>query len=135
MTSLKLAAMRGVDVRILAPDQIDHTIVWLAAFSYFDELLAVGAQIWRFDDGFMHQKVLVVDRRIASVGATNLENRSRRLDFDVTAVFFDDGAADNLALMLEGDFARPQRMTRKLSGAPARIRYGVPVARLFAPPL
>lgn len=133
LSSLKLAAMRGVDVRILVPDQIDHTIVWTAAFSYFDEMLAVGAQIWRYDDGFMHQKVLLVDRRITSVGTMNLDNRSSRLNFEATAVFFDERSADHVAAMFETDFARSHRMTRMLADAPRKIKYGAPVARLFAP--
>ncbi|MDG2481588.1 MAG: cardiolipin synthase, partial [Alphaproteobacteria bacterium] len=57
MTALKLAAMRGVDVRILMPDMKDHLLVWLAAFSYFDEMRETGVKFFRYREGFMHQKV------------------------------------------------------------------------------
>ncbi|MDV7143854.1 cardiolipin synthase [Tropicimonas sp. TH_r6] len=133
LTNLKLAAMRGVDVRIMVPEVIDHTIPWLAAFAYFDELMEAGVQIWRYDSGFMHQKVLVVDEAIASVGTTNLDNRSCRLNFEATALFFDSRAARDLAAMLEADFERCIRLEKPLREQPFKIRNGAPIARLFAP--
>ncbi|PRY19780.1 cardiolipin synthase [Aliiruegeria haliotis] len=133
MTALKLAAMRGVDVRIMVPEVIDHTIPWLAAFAYFDELVEAGVQIWRYDSGFMHQKVLVVDECIASVGTTNLDNRSCRLNFEATAILFDSRAARDVAAMLEADFEKCFLLETLLVEQPAKIRLGAPVARLFAP--
>lgn len=133
MTALKLAAMRGVDVRILVPEVIDHKIPWLAAFAYFDELLDAGVQIWRYTNGFMHQKVLVVDESIASIGTTNLDNRSCRLNFEATAILFDKRAARDVAAMLEQDFSDAYLLEKKLNDQTAKVRYGAPVARLFAP--
>ncbi len=133
MTNLKLAAMRGVDVRIMVPEVVDHTIPWLAAFAYFDELMQAGVQILRYDSGFMHQKVLVVDDAIASVGTTNLDNRSCRLNFEATAVLFNQQAATDVATMLEADFQKCVRLEKMLAEQPRKIRLGAPVARLFAP--
>jgi cardiolipin synthase len=135
LTALKLAAVRGVDVRILVPEMIDHKIVWLAAFAYFDEVRAAGIEIWRYNEGFMHQKVLVVDDAIASIGTINLDNRSCRLNFEVTAMFFDASVAGKVASMLEADFARSSLLTKTLSEQPRHIRVGAPIARLFAPVL
>lgn len=133
MTNLKLAAMRGVDVRIMVPEVVDHRIPWLAAFAYFDELMETGVQIWRYDSGFMHQKVLVVDDTIASVGTTNLDNRSCRLNFEATAILFDRRAAENVARMLETDFQKCFLLEKRLNEQPAKVRHGAPIARLFAP--
>ncbi|MGR3662178.1 MAG: cardiolipin synthase [Paracoccaceae bacterium] len=133
MTALKLAALRNVDVRILVPDIIDHKIPWLAAFAYFDELMSVGVKIMRYTPGFMHQKVVLVDETIASVGTTNLDNRSCRLNFEATAIFFDKTAACNVADMLENDFANAYQLITRLNDQPASKRYGAPIARLFAP--
>lgn len=135
LTALKLAALRGVEVRVLVPEVIDHYLPWLAAFAYFDEVRAAGVQIWRYQDGFMHQKVLVIDDEIASVGTVNLDNRSCRLNFEVTAIFFDEGAAQQTTRMLEADFARSKRLTKPLSEQNWRKRFGAPFARLFAPAL
>lgn len=133
LTNLKLAAMRGVDVRIMVPEVADHMISWLAAFAYFDELLEAGVQIWRYDSGFMHQKVLVVDEAIAAVGTANLDNRSCRLNFEATAVFFEKSAARKVATMLEADFEQCFRLERRLQEQPFKVRVGAPIARLFAP--
>lgn len=133
MTALKLAAMRGVDVRILTPEIVDHKIVWLVALAYFDEMIEAGVQIWRYNEGFTHQKVILVDENIISVGTTNLDNRSCRLNFEATAVVFGLEPALKVAEMLEADFSRSFLLTTKLDDRPLLIRYGAPVARLFSP--
>ncbi|PRY26594.1 cardiolipin synthase [Aliiruegeria haliotis] len=133
LTALKLAALRGVDVRILVPDAIDHKTPWLAAFDYFDEVREAGVQVWRYAEGFMHQKVLLVDEEIASVGTTNMDNRSCRLNFEATVMVFDEGAVADVALMLEADFARSFLLEKRLAQQPLAIRIGAPFARLFAP--
>ncbi|WP_170424630.1 cardiolipin synthase [Ruegeria arenilitoris] len=133
MTALKHAAMRGVDVRILVPDTIDHRLPWLAAFAYFDEIRACGARVLRYTDGFLHQKVFLVDDALAAVGTTNLDNRSFRLNFEAMALFFDARAAAALAAMLEDDFANSYELSRTLGQQPVHIRLGAPLARLFAP--
>jgi cardiolipin synthase len=133
LTALKLAAMSGVNVRVLTPEVIDHKISWLAALAYFDEIMAAGVQVWRYKEGFMHQKVVLVDDRISSIGTTNLDNRSCRLNFEETAVVFDAGTAAQTAEMFEADFARSFRLTQTLADRKFSERHGAPVARLFSP--
>ncbi len=133
LTALKLAALRGVDVRILVPEVIDHYLPWFAAYAYFDEVRQAGVRIWRYNEGFMHQKVLVVDDDLASVGTTNMDNRSTRLNFEATAMIFDQTAAKMVAEMLDADFARAYLLRKSLDEQPWRIRIGAPFARLLAP--
>ncbi|WP_170381075.1 cardiolipin synthase [Ruegeria atlantica] len=133
MTALQHAALRGVDVRILVPDVIDHRLPWLAAYAYFDEIRDCGARIFRYTNGFMHQKAFVVDDTLAAVGTTNLDNRSFRLNFEAMALFFDPRAAEALEKMLNADFDCSYELTRNLSEQPPYIRFGSPLARLFAP--
>ncbi|HBG98057.1 MAG TPA: cardiolipin synthase [Rhodobacteraceae bacterium] len=133
LKALKLAALRGVAVRILVPDMIDHRMPWLSAFAYFDEVRAAGVEIWRYQAGFMHQKVVLVDDHTATVGTHNLDNRSFRLNFEASAVIADPGFAAEIAAMFEADFARAARMARTLGEQPRHVRLGAPVARLFAP--
>ncbi|MEQ9695913.1 cardiolipin synthase [Shimia sp. SDUM112013] len=132
-SALKIAAMQGIDVRILVPGKPDHWSTYLAAFDYFDELREAGVKFYIHDDGFTHQKVLLVDESIASVGTINLDNRSCRLNFETTAMFFDVRAARDVALMLEADFAQSYLLETSLPDQPLWIRLGAPVARLFAP--
>ncbi|MEN8245638.1 MAG: cardiolipin synthase [Thermodesulfobacteriota bacterium] len=111
LTALQLAALRGVDVRILLPEKPDHLLVYLASFSYYGETLPVGIEIYRYTSGFMHQKVMLVDDSIAGVGTANFDNRSFRLNFEITMVFFDNPFAGKVERMLENDFANSRRVT------------------------
>lgn len=133
LSALKLAALRGVDVRILVPMQADHWVVWLAGQAFFDEVRAAGVQIWRYEPGFMHQKVVLVDQALAGVGTTNLDNRSFRLNFEAMALFFDRDAADTVAEMLTRDFMQATLVQDDLTKAPWVRRIGARFARLFAP--
>lgn len=133
ITALKLAALRNVDVRIMVPAHADHYITWLAAYAYFDELTEVGVKILMYEPGFMHQKVLVVDDSIASIGTTNMDNRSCRLNFEATVMFFDKRAAQAVATMLEADFEYCRPVSKKLNEQSLGKRIGAPVARLFSP--
>lgn len=136
LNALKLAALRGVDVRLLVPDKRDHWLVWLAAFSYFDEVRRAGVTIHPYAGGFLHSKVLLVDDWMASVGTINLDNRSCRLNFEATALVFDPQFAAEVAAMLEADFDRSVAFDTAFQSVPKRIvRYAAPFARLFAPVL
>jgi cardiolipin synthase len=133
LTALKLAAMRGVDVKVLTPEVVDHKVPWLAALAYFDEIMEAGVEVWRYNEGFMHQKVVLVDGRISSIGTTNLDNRSCRLNFEETAIVFCKETAAETAAMLEADFARSFRLVQTLKERNFRQRNGAPLARLFSP--
>lgn len=135
-TALKLAALRGVDVRILMPDNPDHAIVWFAAFAYSEDALSSGIKLYRYTDGFMHQKVWVVDGWCAAIGTVNLDSRSLRLNFEVTALIFDATFTAAAAAMLERDFARSIRYDEDThSRRPWRVKILAPAARLAGPVL
>jgi cardiolipin synthase len=109
--SLHLAALRGVDVRLLIPDRADSLIVDAAAESFLEPLLGSGIRVYRYRDGFLHSKHFLVDDRVAGVGTANLDNRSFRLNFEVTALVADPDFAGQMAKMFEADFARSRAMT------------------------
>lgn len=109
LNALELAALRGVDVRILIPDEPDHMLVYLAAFSYLKKA-GSGVKVWRYTEGFMHQKVMLIDQSVASVGTANFDNRSFRLNFEITAMVVDPGFNLEVEKMLLTDFARSEEM-------------------------
>lgn len=134
MTALKLAAVRGVDVRILIPDRPDHIVVWLAAFGYAEEAMRSGIKLYRYNPGFMHQKVCVVDDWAAAIGTVNLDSRSLRLNFEVTAVVFDSDFTREVSSMLLADFAFARLYdARAHAERRAWVRVLGPAARLLAP--
>lgn len=104
--ALQLAAMRGVDVRILLPRKPDHLLVYLAGFACLKELQMPGIRIYRYDEGFLHQKVFLADNNLAAVGTANLDNRSFRLNFEITMLVEDSNFSRKVEQMFEADFAK-----------------------------
>ena len=134
--ALQLAVLRGVDVRIMLPSIPDHWISWLASFSYLKDVLPWGVKMFRYQGGFLHQKVVLVDDSLASVGTANLDLRSLRLNFEITLLFADKPFAGEVAQMLETDFAhcKPLLMSEITErGVPFKV--AVQFARLLAPAL
>lgn len=134
VTTLQLAALRGVDVRILMPDKADHRLVQLASYSYYDEMLCVGVKLYRYQDGFMHQKVVLIDDMMASVGTVNLDNRSFKLNFEMTAFVIDHYFVKAVEKMLLEDFtdSRPVNLS-EIKDKPLWSQVKVRVSRLMSP--
>jgi cardiolipin synthase len=134
--ALQLAATRGVDVRVLLPEKADHLLVWLASFSYVPEVTQVGVKVYRYTEGFLHQKVLLVDDTLSSVGTANLDNRSLRLNFEIAAVTMDSMFCEQVATMLEADFEISRDVSAATFGEmPILKQLGSKAARLFSPTL
>jgi cardiolipin synthase len=134
ISALQLAGLRGVDVRILIPDKKDHLGVYLAAFSYLDDAGSTGARFYRYQDGFLHQKAMLIDHSVAAIGTANFDNRSFRLNFEITAVIHDESFVAEVEEMFEADFARSRLMDAgELSLKPWWFRFAVRLARLTAP--
>jgi len=134
LVALKFAARRGVDVRIMIPAASDHMIVYLAAFSFLEEMNEAGIKVLRYLPGFLHQKVVLVDDQIAGVGTVNLDQRSFRLNFEVTAFSTGSGFVRDVEQMFERDFgscaaAGPDDYT----GKPFLHRFAIRASRLFSP--
>ena len=82
LTCLRLAAKRGVDVRIYTPGVPDKPTIYQLTRSYFPHLLRAGVKIYSYTPGFLHAKTWLVDDRIAAVGTVNLDYRSLYLHFE-----------------------------------------------------
>jgi cardiolipin synthase len=136
MAALQLAGLRGVDVRILIPDQPDHLLVYLAAFSYFDEARATGVKLYRYTDGFLHQKTMLIDQNVAAVGTANFDNRSFRLNFEITAFVSDEDFASETEQMFLDDFVNSREVQQgDYSDRSFWFKLAVRLSRLTAPVL
>jgi cardiolipin synthase len=132
--ALQLAALRGVDVRIMLPEKPDKRLVWLAAFSYIPEVGQAGVKFYCYQQGFLHQKVMLIDEDLAAVGTANLDNRSLRLNFEMTVIVADSAFAQSVAAMLEVDFIACRLVD--ISAIRQRawpFRVAVAAARLLSP--
>jgi len=133
ITSLQLAALRGVDVRILLPQKADHLLVWLAAWNHLPALERVGIKVWHYTEGFMHQKVMLFDD-FCCVGTANFDNRSFRLNFEITLAMADLEMSSQVAEMLERDFGRARKIEPgELEKKGFWFRFAARMASLSAP--
>jgi cardiolipin synthase A/B len=133
-SALRLAVMRGVDVRILIPSRRDHRVVFEASKLYAFDCVRAGVRIFRYRPGFLHQKVVLIDSVAAAIGSANLDNRSFRLNFEIMVLTVDRGFAAEVEEMLLRDFAEAFEIDRtEYRRAPAVRRVAMHVARLFAP--
>jgi len=134
VTALQAAALRGTEVRILLPQKADHLLVWLSSFSFLEDTLPFGVRIFRYQPGFLHQKVMLIDDRLATVGTANLDNRSFRLNFEITALSSDPAFVSGIAAMLEEDFGQTiETKIEDFTKRPFWFRAACRLARLMAP--
>jgi cardiolipin synthase len=134
LAALKAAALRGVDVRILLPGRPDHYLVYLSAYSYYQELKVAGIKLYRYQKGFMHQKTILVDTALAGVGTVNLDNRSFHLNFEAMTFVSQGQLIAAVASMLKNDLA-DSRLVELASydHKPFWFKLLVRSARLLAP--
>lgn len=136
ISALQLAALRGVDVRVIIPDEPDGLMVAMANWSYTRELLPVGVKVYRYQGGFMHQKVLLMDDAMAGVGTANFDNRSFRLNFEITLLVHDPLFAAQVEQMLQEDILRCRQVSmEEIANKPAWFPLAMGIARLFSPVL
>lgn len=134
INALQLAALRGVDVRIVIPANPDKRVVWWAAHSYFKTMGEVGVTILKYQEGFLHQKVVLIDDRLATVGTANLDNRSLRINFEITMMFMERGFIRKVAAMCENDFNNCVPLTPgEVKAWPLPFRLATRAARLLSP--
>ncbi|PLS03078.1 cardiolipin synthase [Neobacillus cucumis] len=95
-SAIKVAALSGIDVRLLVPNKPDKRIVFHASRSYFPELLEAGVKVYEYQRGFMHSKIVIVDNELASIGTSNMDMRSFHLNFEVNAFLYRTNSTQKL---------------------------------------
>lgn len=103
LAALKVAALAGIDVRLLVPSKPDKRTVFYASRSYFPELLEAGAKIYEYERGFLHSKIVIVDSSLASIGTANMDMRSFHLNFEINAFLYDTASIRKLVQDFEED--------------------------------
>jgi cardiolipin synthase len=134
LTALQLAALRGVEVRLLLPQRIDHLLPMLSSFSYYDSLALAGIELWRYQDGFLHQKALLVDDRLAAIGSVNVDYRSFHLNFELVVMVTDPVFCAETEAMMKADFANAHCVDlSEYRRRPWWFKTAVRFARLLSP--
>ena len=110
LSALHLAVLRGVDVKILIPDRADQQLVYFSAYAFVEELLRAGIEIYRYLPGFLHEKVFLIDDQLAGIGTANFDNRSFRLNFEITALIAEENLVTAVEQMFIDDFNNSAKM-------------------------
>jgi cardiolipin synthase A/B len=134
--ALRIASLSGVNVRIMIPNKPDHPFVYWATLSYIGDLLEAGAEVFIYQNGFLHAKTIVVDGKIASVGTANIDVRSFRLNFEVNAFLYDPDLTQRLVFEFEKDMKLSTQMSKNLYRQRSiGIRFKESISRLLSPVL
>ncbi len=135
-TALFAAKLRGVDVRIMLPNVPDHKLVWLASIAHADAMVEHDIAIHRYQGGFLHQKVVLMDDQIASIGSVNFDNRSFAINFEITMWFTDPQTINDVEAMLLEDFGLCRQVDLdEVRQRPLPLRFLTQAARLLSPVL
>lgn len=131
--ALCLSGDSGVDVRLILPGIPDKKYAYLVAECYFGELLRHGVRLFTYEPGFIHSKVVLVDRTTAFVGSVNMDFRSFLLDFECGTLLYDVPAVENVLEDMDNTFAECKEVTTEAWKKRPWLRKALgTVLRLFA---
>lgn len=134
MTALKIAALSGVNIKILFPGKLDHFMVYFASRTYLAELIKDNVEIYFYKkDRFTHSKFLTIDGKISTVGSANIDIRSFDLNYEANVLIYDKEKTTELEEIFLEDLSistkLPQDYFEKL---PWIIKFTESFCRLFS---
>ena len=133
LDAMRIASRSGVDVRLMIPKQSDYRLVHGATMGYARESQLDGVNVFMYN-GFIHSKTIVVDGEVATIGSTNITNRSFTLDFEVNAFIYDCAFAARCESIFHADEANCDALpTDYFSKKGMLTRASYNFARMFAP--
>ena len=110
--ALLAARSRGVQIRLLLPgEHIDSYTVRLASREQWGPLLKAGVEVHEYLPTMMHNKMMIVDNEMVSVGSTNFDPRSFRLNDEASMNVYDRGFATQMSVVFENDLKHARRYT------------------------
>lgn len=133
LSALKIASLRGVEVRLIVPRKVDHLALRLCTLSYYEDLNHLGIKVYEYLPGFMHQKVILIDDLVAGVGTVNMDNRSFHLNFEVMAYVASQRFVTRVEAMLQNDFENSELADLAIfDKQKLPLRLLIRIARLFS---
>lgn len=134
LEALKIAALSGIDVRIIIPAKPDHPFVYWANLSYIGELLESGAKCYKYEKGFIHSKLILIDGKISSVGTANMDIRSFKLNFEINSIIYDKNVTAQFENAFDNDLENcSQIMKEDYIHRSNFVKIKESISRLFSP--
>ena len=104
--ALMAAAGRGVNVTLIVPKLNDSTLVAWSSRSFYADLMSAGVNIAEFHGGLLHTKSLLIDKRVAIFGSVNFDQRSLRLNFEISLIVYNDEFCAKLETLIDSYLAQ-----------------------------
>lgn len=137
MSAMRIAALAGVDVRVMIPRHGDAKFVEWASRSYLFETIQAGVKVYLYRPGFLHSKLLVSDDMISTCGSTNVDFRSFENNFEANAFIYDRDTALRFKDVFMQDIRHctfvTKRMISKSKKRPFISRLWESLVRLLSP--
>lgn len=134
LEAVRIAALSGVDVRVIIPNKPDHPFVYWASFSYIGELLEAGVKFYAYEKGFVHSKLILMDDVVTSLGSANLDIRSFKLDFEVNAFIYDKDVNKRIEEQFIEDLSYSREIDKEFyENRSYWIRIKESISRLLSP--
>lgn len=131
---LQYAAHRGVRVRLVIPTRTDAKLVLWAGRSFYPELVQAGVEIREYDSGVVHSKIATIDDRWSLLTSANMDIRSFRLNFEITALIYDASVSRELAGVIARYCSHARAVgLREVYGRSLGEQLLIGGARLFSP--
>lgn len=132
--SLKIAALSGVEVKLIIPCKPDHPLVYWVTHSYAGDLLSSGVKVYTYQNGFLHAKGMMVDGLVSSYGTANMDMRSFALNFEVNGVIYNADVTNKLETQFLEDLNNCKELTKyNYDRRGLIVRFKEQISRLFAP--
>lgn len=134
MEALQVAALSGIDVRLLLSSNSDSFLVKWSVRAYFEDFLQAGVKIYLYPDGFLHSKLMLSDDELTTIGTANLDVRSFEQNYEVNVLAYDQ----TLTKQLKEDFLRDCQKSEQLDyqeylKRPKTNRLREGLAKVFSP--
>lgn len=134
LMALCSASLRGVDVQIMLPARGDSTLAQRASDSFISTLLEADIKVYRYSGGFLHSKLLVIDRIVSGVGSANMDFRSLEINMEVMAFVYDRSVGRLLGEAFERDLHECRPLDMEGWGRRSWLRrFMEPILRLMSP--
>ena len=134
MEALIIAITQGVEVNIMIPNKPDHPIVYWATTSYAGELIQHGAKVYKYNNGFLHAKVMMIDDTITMIGSANMDERSFSLNFEASEIIYSEEISKKIHKQFDKDVKYSTLISKSIYEKRSLIqRIKEPIARLFSP--
>ena len=131
LNAVKLAALSGIDVRIILPKMPDKIYIYFITLSYIESLLKAGVKVYLYN-GFIHSKMIVIDDNVTSIGSTNIDIRSFRLNYELNAFLYGENISKRCRKIFKEDIKYSYKLDlEKFRNRNIYIKFFENVFRMF----